>query len=87
MTLQTLLLWLVIGLVAGWLASAAVGGGFGLIGDIVIGVVGSFLGGLLFRRLGIQTHLWGLPSTIFVAFVGAVLLLLVLRVIRRGLSP
>jgi uncharacterized membrane protein YeaQ/YmgE (transglycosylase-associated protein family) len=87
MTLQTLLLWLVIGLVAGWLASAAVGGGFGLIGDIVIGVVGSFLGGLVFRRLGIQTHLWGLPSTIFVAFVGAVLLLLILRVIRRGLSP
>ncbi len=87
MTLHTLLLWVGIGLVAGWLASAAVGSGFGLLGDIVIGIVGAFLGGLFFRRLGIETHLWGLPSTIFVAFVGAVLLLLILRVVRRGLPP
>lgn len=87
MTLHTLVLWIVIGLIAGWLASAAVGGGYGLLGDIVVGVVGAFLGGLLFRKLGIHTHLWGLPSTIFVAFVGAVLLLLILRFIRRGLAP
>lgn len=87
MTVHTLLLWIAIGLIAGGLASAAVGGGFGLIGDIIIGIVGAFLGGMLFRRLGIQTHLWGLPSTLFIAFVGAVLLLLLLRMIRRGLSP
>jgi uncharacterized membrane protein YeaQ/YmgE (transglycosylase-associated protein family) len=86
MTLHTLLLWMGIGLVAGWTASAAVGSGFGLIGDMFIGIIGAFLGGLLFRRLGIETHLWGLPSTIFVAFVGAVLLLLVLRVVRRSLT-
>lgn len=85
MTLHTLLLWLVVGLIAGWLASAALGGGFGLIGDMVIGVVGAFLGGLLFHRLGVQTHLWGVPSTVFVSFVGAVVLLLLLRAIRRGL--
>ncbi len=87
MTPYTLLLWIVIGLIAGWLASAVVGGGYGLIGDIVIGVVGAFIGGLLFRALGLHTHLSGLPSTILVAFVGAVLLLLILRLVRRGLPP
>jgi uncharacterized membrane protein YeaQ/YmgE (transglycosylase-associated protein family) len=87
MSLYTLVVWAVIGLIAGWLAAAVVGGGYGLLGDIVIGVVGAFLGGILFRRLGIHTHLSGLAATVFVAFVGAVLLLLILRLIRRGLSP
>ncbi len=87
MTINTLLLWGVIGLIAGWLASTVVGGGFGLIGDTIIGVVGAFLGGLLFRQLGIRMPLWGLPSTIFVAFVGAIVLLLLLRLIRRGVAP
>ncbi len=87
MSVNTLILWGVIGLIAGWLASAVVGGGYGLIGDIVIGVVGAFLGSLLFGRLGIRAPLGGLASTILVAFVGAVLLLLLLRLIRRGLSP
>ena len=83
MTVQTLLLWAVIGLVAGWLASAVVGGGYGLIGDIVVGVVGAFLGGLIFRGLHVGTPFHGLAGTIFVAFIGAVILLLVLRLIRR----
>lgn len=87
MTVHTLLLWGVIGLIAGWLASAALGGGFGIIGDTIIGIVGAFLGGLLFHRLGIHVPLWGLPSTIFVAFIGAIVLLLVLRLVRRGLAP
>ncbi len=87
MSLYALLVWIVIGLIAGWLASAVVGGGYGLVGDIIIGVVGAFLGGLVFRGLGIHTHLSGLPSTILVAFVGAVLLLLLLRLIHRGASP
>jgi uncharacterized membrane protein YeaQ/YmgE (transglycosylase-associated protein family) len=87
MTVEMILLWIAVGLIAGWLASAAVGGGPGIIGDIVIGVVGSFLGGLIFRGLGIRTPLWGLPSTIFVAFVGAVALLLLLRLVRRGIAP
>ena len=82
MTLETLLLWLVIGLIAGWLASAVVGGGFGLIGDIVIGVVGSFVGGFLFRALHVHGPFHGLAGTIFVAFCGAVVLLLLLRAIR-----
>jgi uncharacterized membrane protein YeaQ/YmgE (transglycosylase-associated protein family) len=73
----------VIGLIAGWLASAVVGGGFGLIGDIVVGVVGAFLGGIVFRALHIGSPFGGLAGTIFVAFIGAVLLLLVLRLVRR----
>jgi uncharacterized membrane protein YeaQ/YmgE (transglycosylase-associated protein family) len=87
MSLETLLLWVVIGLIAGWLASAVVGGGFGLVGDIVVGVVGAFLGGFIFRALHIGTPFHGLPGTIFVAFIGAIVLLLVLRLIRRATVP
>jgi uncharacterized membrane protein YeaQ/YmgE (transglycosylase-associated protein family) len=84
MTLETVLLWAVVGLIAGWLASAVVGGGYGVIGDIVVGVVGAFLGGLLFKELAIKVPFAGLPGTIFVAFVGAVVLLVLFRLIRRG---
>jgi uncharacterized membrane protein YeaQ/YmgE (transglycosylase-associated protein family) len=80
---ETLLIWLVVGLVAGWLASAVVGGGLGVVGDIVIGIVGSFLGGLIFRTAHIGTPFHGVAASIFVAFVGAVALLLILRLIRR----
>jgi uncharacterized membrane protein YeaQ/YmgE (transglycosylase-associated protein family) len=83
MTLETFLLWLVVGLISGWLASAVVGGGFGLIGDIVIGIVGAFLGGLLFRSMHWHAPISGLAGTIFIAFIGAILLLLILRLIRR----
>jgi uncharacterized membrane protein YeaQ/YmgE (transglycosylase-associated protein family) len=83
MTLQTILIWCVIGLIAGFLASAVVGGGFGLIGDIVIGIVGAFLGGIIFRALHIGTPFHGMAGTIFVAFIGAVVLLLILRLFRR----
>ena len=83
MTLETFLLWIAIGLVAGWLASAIVGGGYGVIGDIVVGVVGAFLGSLIFRGLHLSVPFHGLPATIFVAFIGAVVLLLLLRLIRR----
>jgi uncharacterized membrane protein YeaQ/YmgE (transglycosylase-associated protein family) len=84
MSLETLLLWVVIGLVAGWLASAVVGGGFGLIGDIVVGVVGAFVGGLIFDALDVGTPFGGIAGTIFVAFIGALVLLLALRLIRRA---
>jgi uncharacterized membrane protein YeaQ/YmgE (transglycosylase-associated protein family) len=82
MTLHTFLIWVLIGLIAGWLASAVVGGGYGLIGDIIIGVVGAFLGGYLFRALHVRSPFGGMPGTIFVAFVGAVVLLLILRLIH-----
>lgn len=83
MGLETLVLWLFIGLIAGWLASAVVGGGYGVVGDIVVGIVGAFLGGWLFRALGIGAPGSGIVSTIIVAFVGACLLLLILRAIHR----
>ena len=84
MTIQTFLIWIAIGLVAGWLASAVVGGGRGVIGDIVVGIVGAFLGGLIFRGLHIGVPFGGIAGTIFVAFIGAVVLLLLLRLVSRG---
>ena len=84
MTLETVLLWAVVGLIAGWLASAVVGGGYGVVGDIVIGVVGAFLGGFIFRELHVKVPFAGIPGTIFVAFIGAMILLLIFRLIRRA---
>ena len=84
MGLEAILLWAVIGLIAGWLASAVVGGGYGVVGDIVVGVVGAFLGGFIFRALGTGAPFGGIAGTIFVAFIGAVALLLILRVIRSA---
>ncbi|HSL70848.1 MAG TPA: GlsB/YeaQ/YmgE family stress response membrane protein [Longimicrobiales bacterium] len=78
-----LLTWLIVGLIAGVLASLVMGGtGYGLIGDIIIGIVGAFVGGWLFRQLGLTSPLGGLPGTILVAFIGAVVLLFVLRLLR-----
>jgi len=77
------LLWLlIIGLIAGWLASAIVGGGFGLIGDIIVGIVGSFLGAYLFSALGVSAG-GGTLGSIIVATIGAIVLLLLLRLVRR----
>ena len=78
-----LLTWLIVGLVAGVLASLVMGGtGFGIVGDIIIGIVGAFVGGWIFAQLGVTSPLGGLPGTILVAFIGAVVLLFVLRLIR-----
>jgi uncharacterized membrane protein YeaQ/YmgE (transglycosylase-associated protein family) len=84
---MNILMWIVVGLVAGLLASLAVGGtGYGLIGDIVIGIVGAFVGGLLFREMGWHAPFGGLAGVITVAFIGAVILLLVLRLIRGAMT-
>lgn len=83
MGIETILLWLFVGLIAGWLASAVVGGGYGIVGDIVIGIVGAFIGGIVFRALATGPGVGGLLGAIIVAFVGAVLLLLLLRGIHR----
>ena len=79
------LLWfLIVGLVAGWLAGVLVkGGGFGVIGDIVVGVIGAVLGGWLFSTLGASTG-GGLVGSIVVATVGAVVLLFIVRLIKRA---
>jgi uncharacterized membrane protein YeaQ/YmgE (transglycosylase-associated protein family) len=84
MTLETFLIWIAVGLIAGWLASAVAGGGFGLIGDIVVGIVGSFVGGFIFRSLHIHSPFGGLAGTIFVAFIGAIVLLVLLRLVRSA---
>ncbi|HET7458492.1 MAG TPA: GlsB/YeaQ/YmgE family stress response membrane protein [Gemmatimonadaceae bacterium] len=82
---MTLLTWLIVGLIAGVLASLVMGGtGYGLIGDIVIGIVGAFIGGWIFSALGVASPLGGLAGTILVAFIGAVVLIFLLRLIRRG---
>ena len=74
---------ILIGLVAGWLAGQLVkGGGFGVIGDIVVGVVGALLGGVLFRSLGVSGG-GGLLGSIIVATIGAVVLIFILRLIQR----
>jgi uncharacterized membrane protein YeaQ/YmgE (transglycosylase-associated protein family) len=82
-----LLTWLIVGLVAGVLASMVMGGGYGLIGDIIIGIIGAFIGGWIFRTLGTRVPIAGLPGVILVAFIGAVVLLFVLRLIRRSSRP
>ena len=84
MPMETLLTWLLVGAVAGWLAGTIVkGGGLGLLGDIVVGVIGAFIGGWLLARVGIQLGA-GLVSVIASATIGAVLLLLILRLVRRA---
>lgn len=83
MTLESLLIWLLIGAVAGWLAGVIVKGyGFGLMGNIVVGIVGALLGGWIFGAMGIITY--GILGAIVGATAGAVILLLLLRVIRRA---
>src|SRR5262249_6292269 len=78
---ESLLVILLVGLVAGWLAAKIVaGGGFGLIGDMAIGIVGALIGSWLMPRLGIHIGS-GIVSSIIVATVGAILLLVVLRLI------
>jgi uncharacterized membrane protein YeaQ/YmgE (transglycosylase-associated protein family) len=84
MGVESLLIFLLIGAIAGWLAGIVVrGGGFGLIGDIVVGVIGSFIGGWLFGLLHIARGS-GFLGSVVGAFVGAVALLLILRLVRRG---
>ena len=84
MPVETILLWLLIGAIAGWLAGLVVrGGGFGLLGDIAIGIVGAFIGGWLLPRVGINLGS-GLVPVVASATLGAVVLLLILRLIRRA---
>jgi uncharacterized membrane protein YeaQ/YmgE (transglycosylase-associated protein family) len=84
MTLEAILIILVIGAVAGWLAGQIVRGmGFGLIGNIVVGIVGAFIAGWLLPRLGIVIG-GGMLGSIINATIGAVVLLVIVGLIRRG---
>ena len=83
MDLTSILIFLAIGAVAGWLAGVIMkGGGFGLVGDIIVGIIGAVLGGWLFGVLGITAG--GLIGAIITATVGACVLLLIVRVIKKA---
>lgn len=74
---------LLIGLIAGWLAGQLMkGGGYGVVGDIVVGILGSFIGGYIFRALGLSAS--GVLGTIIVATIGAMVLVFLLRALRRA---
>ncbi|CAB3802332.1 hypothetical protein LMG28614_05596 [Paraburkholderia ultramafica] len=76
--------WLIIGAIAGWLAGVLVkGGGFGLIVDIIVGIVGAFIGGWLAGVLHISLG-GGWIGSIITAVIGAVILLFLIRLVRRG---
>jgi uncharacterized membrane protein YeaQ/YmgE (transglycosylase-associated protein family) len=74
---------LIVGLIAGVLASLVVGG-YGLLADIVVGIVGAFVGGWIFARAGWHAPFAGIAGTIAVAFVGAVILLLLLHLVHSA---
>ena len=82
-SLTSVLWWLVVGLVAGFLASLVMrGGGYGIVGDIIIGLVGAFIGGFLASLVGLGSS--GLIGTIIIAFIGACILIAILRLVSRS---
>lgn len=83
MNIESLLVFLLIGAIAGWLAGLLIkGGGYGLPGNIVIGIVGAVIGGNIFNALGIAAG--GLLGAILTATVGAAVLLFIVRLIKRA---
>ncbi len=81
---QSLLVIILVGIIAGWLAGRVMeGGGFGLIGDLIVGLLGAFIGDWLLPRLGIHLGV-GVVAAIVNAFIGAVVLLLILRLVSGG---
>jgi uncharacterized membrane protein YeaQ/YmgE (transglycosylase-associated protein family) len=82
-----ILTWLIVGLVAGLLASLIVGGsGYGILGDIVAGIAGAFVGSWLFRSAGWGSPFEGLAGVIFVAFIGAVVVLAIVHLLRGAIG-
>ena len=83
METQSLILFLIIGVLAGFLAGKIMkGGGFGLVGDLVLGVIGAFVGGWVFGMLGILPV--GILGTLISATAGAVLLLFLIRLVKKA---
>jgi uncharacterized membrane protein YeaQ/YmgE (transglycosylase-associated protein family) len=84
MTIEALIIWLVVGAIAGWLAGQVMkGGGFGLVGDIVLGIIGAIVAGWLLPRIGILIG-GGILGSIINAFIGACIFLFVIRLIKRA---
>lgn len=74
---------IIVGLIAGWLAGVIMkGGGYGVVGDIIVGIIGALIGGWLFSTMGVSTG-GGLVGAIIVALVGAIILIFLLRLIKR----
>lgn len=83
MTLEAIIIFLIIGAVAGWLAGQVVRGiGFGLVGNIVVGIVGAFIAGWLLP--GLNLGLTGILGSIIYAAIGAVILLVIIGLIKRA---
>ena len=81
---ESFIIWIIVGAIAGWLAGMVVkGGGFGLIGDIVVGIVGAVIAGWLLPQIGIVIGS-GIIAAIIDAFIGAVILLIIIRLIKRA---
>jgi uncharacterized membrane protein YeaQ/YmgE (transglycosylase-associated protein family) len=81
---MSVLVWILVGAIAGWLAGLVVRGfGFGLIGNIIVGILGAVLGGWLLGMAGFGVG-GGILGSIFTAFIGAVVLLLIVRVVKRA---
>jgi uncharacterized membrane protein YeaQ/YmgE (transglycosylase-associated protein family) len=84
MGIESLLVFLIVGAIAGWLAGLLVKGyGFGLLGNIVVGIVGAFIAGWLFPRIGISLGNSTLDAIVY-ATIGAVILLVLIRLIKRA---
>ena len=84
MDVQSIVIWLIVGAIAGWLAGMVVkGGGFGLIGDIIVGIVGAIIAGWLLPQIGIVIG-GGIIAAIIDAFIGAVILLLIIKLVKRA---
>ena len=84
MDVQGIIIWIIVGAIAGWLAGMVVkGGGFGLIGDIIVGIVGAIIAGWLLPQLGIVIGS-GIIAAIIDAFIGAVILLIIIKLIKRA---
>ena len=85
MSLETIIIWLVVGAIAGWLAGQVVrGGGFGLIGDIIVGIIGAIIAGYLLPMIHFPVIGPPIVSAIIDAFIGAVILLIILRLVKRA---
>lgn len=80
----SIITWIIVGGIAGWLAGLLVqGGGFGIVGDIIIGIVGAIIAGYLFPALGLPLGA-GIVAAIIDALIGAVVLILIIRLVRRA---
>ena len=80
---ESFIIWIIVGAIAGWLAGMVVkGGGFGLIGDIVVGIVGAVIAGWLLPQLHIVIGS-GFVAAVIDAFIGAVILLVIIKLVKR----